>query len=286
MALPRRGVLRAEKLTPAPFGLFSVASVTESGARDEHWGMGFSAESEACAFNARLIDVCDAIEGPVTVFDSSDSPRWVDVKPFGIVVEDECLTPGISALDRRSRVIRQLELITPKAVETELWAGLYRRELDGAETGMYLSSTVADIVESTAQKPKVALALLEQALADCSPGFQGVIHMSPLVGAMIGNEMQQDGDRLLTANGNRIAIGSGYDGRGPGDDTAPTNKFVHWIYATGPVFVQLGSEELVTVSETQAVNATTNVMTWVAERPAAVYWDGCCHFAAKVDVRL
>jgi hypothetical protein len=61
---------------------------------------------------------------------------------------------------------------------------------------------------------------------------------------------------------------------------------VHYMYATGPVFVHLGSEELVTVSEDQAVNPQTNEMVMVAERPASVHWDGCCHFAQQVDVRL
>jgi hypothetical protein len=283
--MPFRGVFPAAKLTPAPFGLFSVADVTRHSGADEHWAKEFDQESESCAFDASIVDVCGA-EAPVQIFNTNSAMRWVNVTPFGIIAQDKCLTVGWSVEDRRARVIRQLELVTPKAVETELWSGFYKQELENAETGMYLSSTTATTVDPGAQKPKVGLGLLEQALAQCSTGFQGVIHMTPLVGAMIGVDMQRDGDQLTSSNGNSIVIGTGYDGRGPGDNNAPTSKFIHWIYATGPVFVHLGANELITVSDDQAVNTKTNESTWVAERPASVHWDGCCHFAVQVDVRM
>jgi len=280
------GVLPAEKLTPAPYGLFTAADVTEHGSRDEHWIGGFSAESEACAFNATLIDICGDVD-PVTVRDTLDDQRWIDVEPFGIVAMDHCLTPGLSVIDRRARILRQLDLITPKAVETELWQGLFRREADGAETGMYLASTAATTITATAQKVRVGLGLLEQNLANCSSGFQGVIHITPLVAALLGTELDQDGDTLLTKSGNKVSVGTGYDGRGPGDDASPAAAAVqHWMYATGPVFVHLGTDELVTVNDAQSVDVETNIATWVAEKPAIAYWDGCCHFAVKVDVTL
>jgi hypothetical protein len=284
--MPFNGVLPAEKLTPAPYGLLSVADVTEHGSRDEHWIGGFSAESEACAFNATLIDICGDVN-PVTVRDTLDAQRWINVEPYGIVARDHCLTPGLSVIDRRARVLRQLDLITPKSVETELWQGLFRRTADGAETGMYLASTAATTITGTAQKVRVGLGLLEQNLANCSSGFQGVIHITPLVAALLGTELDLDKDTLFTKSGNKVAIGVGYDGRGPGDDTSPAASSVqHWMYATGPVFVHLGTDELVTVNDAQSVDPRTNIATWVAEKPAISYWDGCCHFAVKVDVTL
>lgn len=284
--MPFKGVFPADKVTPAPNGLFSVASVTRHGGRDDHWAMGFAQESEACAFNASLIDICGA-EAPINFFDTSDRERFVNTLPFGIVARDECLTPGWNVQNRKARVLRQLDLVTPKAVEMELWNGSYRQAADaGATTGMYLSSTAAEVIETGAQKPRVAMALLEQAIATCGPGFQATLHMTPLVTSMIGAELRASDDRLETVNGNLVAVGAGYDGRGPGEATAPTNNFVHWIYATGPVSIHLGTDELVTVDEVQATNAATNEMTYVAERPASVHWDGCCHFAVQVDVRL
>lgn len=289
-----KGIFPAAKLTPAPFGLFSVADVKKHGGGDEHWIARFDQESEACAFDTSIIDVCGGVE-PVSVFDTNDGLRYIPVSPFGIVAKDACLTPGWSVTDRKARVLRQLELITPKAIEVELWNGTFRQDVDGDDQGMYLSSDAAEVVETGAQKPKIGLALLEQALANCSTGFQGTIHMSPLVGTMIGMEMQKDGDTLYTMNGNKVVVGSGYDGRGPGDTKSPSNNFVHWVYATGPMFVHLGINELITVSLAEATNLLdltenggpqTNEMTFVAERPASVHWDGCCHLAVQVDVRL
>lgn len=283
------GVVPAGNVKPAPYGLFSVADVVERGPRDEHWGNGFSAMSEACTFTSRIVDVCGAV-APVDVFVKAGE-RFKSVKPFGILTLDECLSVGYDAEDRRARVVRQLEIVTEKAVETELWVGNYRRawnldDPDPDEPDTYLSQSTTDVVEGTAQKPTVALALLEQALADCGPGYQGVIHLSPLTASVLGNHLHEEDGKLLTNSGNLVAVGSGYDGRGPGDSAAPADKFVHWMYATGPVRVVLGSKELITVNPAQATNVKTNEMTYAAERPAAVYTDGCCQLGAKADIRL
>lgn len=280
-----KGTFPANKAVPSPYGLFSVAKVVKHSGADDHWAGGFSQETEMCAFDASIVDICGA-ETPIQIFDSGEAERFFDVPPFGIIAKDECLTQGWSVEDRRARVTRQLEVITPKAVEVELWNGLYRQALDGTEDGSYLSSTAADVVHATAQKYRVGLAILEQALADCSTGVQGTIHMTPLVASMMGEDLQVDGGQLVTSAGNLVAVGTGYDGRGPGENVAPADEFVHWIYATGPVSVHIGVKELVTISAQQATNPVTNVMTYVAERPASVNWDGCCHLAAKIDIRL
>jgi hypothetical protein len=287
--MPFRGIIPAAKVSAHPFGLFSAAKVVNHTGSDDHWIGGASVETEACAFDAKVIDICGEME-PISVFDAGDAQRYFNVTPFGIVATDTCGTPGWSVQDRKARVVRQLELVTQKAVELELWNGAYTQEIDGATTGMYLSASDTEKVSGdVAVKPIVGLALLEQALATCGVGMTGVIHASPLVASVLGNQHLDIADgHLVTTNGNPVAAGAGYDGRGPGETDAPTGaeQFEHWMYATGPVFVHLGSKELITVTEGQATNAVTNEMTYVAERPALAYWDGCCHFAVKVDVRL
>jgi hypothetical protein len=288
-----KGVIPAPAVTEAPFGLFSAATVAERGPRDEHWGMGFEAMTEACNFDATIVDVCGAID-PVDVYVSSGD-RFVSVRPFGVQALDECSTVGFSVEDRRARVVRQLEVVTPKSVEAEFWTGGYRRAWETEQLALdpawvdddtaFLASANTTTLEATAQKPAVALALLEQGLADCGPGYQGVIHLSPLIASILGDSLNVDGKQLVTNSGHVVAVGAGYDGRGPGQ-TAPANPFTHWMYATGPMFVVLGSKELITVDETQATDVTTNMMTYVAQRPAAVYSDGCCHLAASADIRL
>ena len=295
-----KGVFPAAAVVEAPFGLFSAATVVERGPRDEHWGQGFEAMSEACAFDASIHDICGGIPPVDVYFQRGD--RFVSVRPFGILATDECSTVGFSVEDRKARVTRQLELVTQKSVEAEFWGGVYRGAweaeqalLSGAPEGSfpagqsYLSRSDTEVLGDTAttsQSPKVGLALLEQGLADRGPGYEGVIHMSPLVASMFAGVLEPGEDgKLRTMSGHRVAVGAGYDGRGPGQ-TAPPSAFAHWMYATGPMFVVLGSKELITVNEQQATNASTNMMTYVAARPAAVYSDGCCQLAVQADIRM
>jgi hypothetical protein len=289
--MPFRGVVPANKFAPSPYGLFSVADVTKHGTGDEHWAGGFDVDSEICNVEGAVIDVCGG--DPLVFLDPSDQ-EYPKVMPFGIRARTSCLSTAHRAIDWKSRVMRQLEMITESAVEAELWAGTYAQ--DAANTNMYLSSSDAVDVTSgsadgtggTAVKPSVGIALLEQALATCGPGMQGVLHMPASVGAtLIGpnDEPLSDADPLHTINGNLIAVGNGYDGRGPGETEAPADWFTPWIYATGPVFVDLGPGELVTPEWGSAVDPKTNEMNFIAVRPASVYWDGCCHFAVQVDIR-
>lgn len=279
------GIIPAGDTTHAPYGLFNVADVDEKGPRDEHWGMGFSALSEACSFDSKIFDVCGTA-GPADVF-VKDGVRYQDVAPFGIVSFDKCISIGATAEDRKARAVRQLALISQKAVETEFWNGPFAGS--STEPRPFLASTDhTDIVSSTPEKPRIGLAMLEQALADCGPGLEGTIHMSPLVASMLGDYLVMDDNdgKVRTQVGNLVAIGAGYDGRGPGDTTPPADPYVHWMYATGKVYVILGSEEAVTVNPTDALDTKTNEMTYAAERPAAVYTDGCCQFAVQTDIRL
>ena len=278
------GIIPAEAVEPAPHGLFNVADVDRRGVRDDHWGVGFSAMSEACTFDASIIDICGAYPA-VPVF-TKDGPRFSEIRPFGIVAYDRCLSIGFSAEDRMARAIRQLDVVSQKAVETELWTGGYTGQLD--EPGTFLASTESENVGTagTAQPAKIGLALLEQGLASCNPGAPGVIHMSVLTASILGPHLEVNDDgKLQTIAGNLVVVGSGYDGRGPGDTSAPADPFTHWMYATGKVYVVLGSEEATTVTAADALDTKTNEMTYAAERPAAVYTDGCCQLAVQIDIR-
>lgn len=292
--MPFKGVAPASKLKAKPYGLFSVADVSERGPRDEHWGQGFDALTEACSFDVSLVDMCGITAEEKA--HEANGERSTYVRPFGIVARDTCLTVGTTPAERKTRVLRQLDLVTQKAVELEFWAGPSRRawdqELEDQQPGSsvplgYLSSSdTTDVTAGNAVKPLIGLALLEQAFADGGPGIQGTVHMSPLVGEMLTKHLKCVDGVLYTKSGNKVAIGSGYTGVGPGNATDPDSPFVHWMYITGQVTVVLGTEELVTTSAAQAVNVRNNEATYAAERPAAVYTDGCNQYAAKVDIRL
>lgn len=284
-----KGVLPAPRVVAAPHGLFSAADVVERGARDEHWGQGFEALSEICSFTASIHDICGAIDS-VQVFDGADASRWRSVRPFGIVVlDDGCSSIGLPADDRRSRVVRQLDLIAEKAIEAELFSGAYRREYDdfiGETSDAYLSSSTASVVEDSTGgfSPLQGLAILEQAYAASSPGVPGVLHLTPLLAVALKRQLVRVDGKLYTITGTRVVIGAGYDGRGPGETVPPTSLVQHWMYMSGPAYVVLGAKELITVDEVQSVSTTDNSTVFAAERPAAVYVDGCGQYAIKVDI--
>jgi hypothetical protein len=104
--------------------------------------------------------------------------------------------------------------------------------------------------------------------------------------ALLGDDLVREGNKLFTYLGTPVVAGTGYlPNKAPG--TAPTavGKVAPaalpssgFIYATGPVAVHLGPVEILD----EQIDRANNIITVTAARPAAVYWDSCCHFAAEV----
>lgn len=279
------GVVAADRADTPSYGLFSAARVQNRGSGDEHWIGGYNVESDLCGLTVRTLPLCESEAEWYDLFDSSDSSRYFHVPGFGILETYGCdNSVGFNARDDRATVIRQLKSITEYAVESELWHGhLAQGDADINPTNRWLVNAER-VGTGAGLKPKVALALVEQAFATNNPGVQATIHMTPLMAAVIEPAFEQDGDSLITQNGSLVYINRGGDGsEGPasgGSDTA------HWIYATGPVHVDLGSDELITVSKSDIVNARDNSVLYAAERPAAVYFDGCSWYGALADATL
>jgi hypothetical protein len=279
------GVMAPPRVKPLRFGLFSAATVVEHGDSDEHWLGGFEYETESCNFLSTLRDPCQP-ELIDYVFDAQDQPRSFKANPFSINAIDKCSTFGFAETDRRARVMRQLELVTQKAVERELWGGTFADIL--SNENRFLASNAAEDVTPTggAVSARTAVAILEGAMAgDCGPGVEGVIHMSRTAASLASSlyrQVPEDPNRLETMLGTAVAAGGGYSGAGP-DGTVPTDGS-SWIYATGPVKVDLGPKQLINARTAEALDIHVNDLIYQAERPAAVTWDGCCLFAVHVDL--
>lgn len=280
------GVVESPAVEPARFGLLSAADVVNHSGTDEHWISGFHHETEACYFNATLRDVC-ALESESDVYVSPTGPRSFPAYPFSINAIDKCSTFGFNSTDRRERVLRQLELITAKAVEKELWTGAFGTELTRPDHRFLADSSATTLNGGTAVKPALGLALLEAALANLGPGYEGVIHMTRDTASMLAGHYRQtpeDAGVLETMLGTKVAAGVGYDGTGPGNVAITgTNR---WMYVTGPVTVHLGPKQVVNEKVAWAVDAHINDLVYQAERPAVVVWDGCVHAAVRVDLSL
>lgn len=282
------GVVTADRLVEPSYGLFSVARVKNRGARDEHWIGGFYVETVACSTSTEGVPLCAAGEDFYTIHEATDDSPFFHVVGFGILEKYQCENSiGINAVDRRATVVEQVKRVSEFAVEDELWSGT-AAQLDAAgivpATRWLAAATDVTPTAGTAVKPALAVALVEQNFADNNPGIQATIHVTPLIAAALEKSLTVDADGLRTVNGSLVTVSRGGGGlEGPATGSSPTK---HWVYATGPVHVDLGSEELITVSSSESVNPENNSVIFAAERPAAVYFDGCAWYGALADATL
>lgn len=274
-------IVETPPLAEAPFGLFSLQDPVMY--PDEFWVGGFTLESRLCNIRQNYLDVCAGsapVEG-ITPPVGADSVQTFT--PYIIEAVDTCSTFGFSSRDVEERAVTALEAASQKAVEYELWTGELAQANGYADNRYLASSASTDVTPGAGGAVKVrwGLAALEKALADCSVGTRGVIHMPRDVASAL--TLRVVDDHLETQLGNYVVAGSGYPGTGP-TGSMPANGT--WMYATGPVAVTLGSAQPLGTTRSQQV--TTSVNTWEARavRPAAAVWDGCCAFAVNVDLAL
>jgi len=285
-----RGVFEAPKITPSEFGLFTVAK-PDTRSNEDQWIRGFSQEWDTDIYSAKNIDDTDTTL--VTVASNATPARYTEIKPFFIEAEDYRSTLDANGPDYVERVKRQLEGITQKAIERELWDGAVRKGRSHANKA--LSASTATLANgTTALSVTRALALLDFELADTSPcGENGVIHMTKdAAGLLSANYMifhNVEKGHLQTITGTKIIIGSGYTGNGPdgatGATASATNK---WMYGTGTVKTVLGDVDVVadTLAQSYDVTGSQNNMRVKAIRPAAVYFDTTIHLAVRLDLTV
>lgn len=289
MAFPKNGVVVAPAIEPADYGLFSVAKPAPTTLPDEdRWIRTFAQEWNTSIYSAKNWDDTDTTSS--TIASDSTPTRHTQIKPFFIEVEEYISTFGYTALDRFERISRQIEGITQKAVEQELWDGAIRE--GESHDNIALSAASATVLNSgTAISAYKALALLDFKIGSTSPcGEQGVIHMTrDIAGLLSASYMlfhREDG-RIETVSGTPVIIGSGYSGTGPTGVTGATATDANkWMYGTGAVEVYVGKVDVVNDNNGQAydVSGNQNDMRLKAIRPAAVYFDTSIHLAIRVDL--
>lgn len=289
MAFSKTGVVSAPAIVPSAFGLFAVAK-PENAPSEDQWIRGFAQEWETTVQELKNWDDTDSTNG--TVVTGGTINYYDDIKPFFIELQETRSGLSFNAIDRIARLTRQLEGMTQKAVETELWDGAVRK--GESHDNKALSDANANLVNgTTALGATLALAQLEADMAAASnAGENGVIHMTRDVAALLSTTGQvflhsEGKDHLQTLSGTPVVIGSGYSGNGPTGQTgaaaSATNK---WMYGTGAVKLYLGDVDVVNDNLSQAydVNGNQNDMRIKAIRPAAVYFDTSIHLAVRVDL--
>jgi hypothetical protein len=231
------GAFKAPKIIPSAFGLFSIAKPDNPVAEDK-WVRGFNQWWETTPRYVRNWDETSTTS--YAVDSNAAAPRYSYHVPFFIEVEDFDSTLGVLGEDRFARVLRQLEGVSQKACEAELWDGSVALQGTGTDlVNPYLSKgssvailsgrksdgSVADAtVDGSAVSVKHGISVLEYQIGQySSAGEQGWIHITRDAAAILSSYNQmvfhQPGplntEHLQTFGGTPMIVGSGYSGNGP-----------------------------------------------------------------------
>lgn len=295
-----RALVAPPGFTPSPYGLLSAVELR--GDTTAHWEMGVS-WVDICGGAGVTIDWCDtsapAITGVGSVPQklSTTSRTLYGATPFTVYVEVDC--SPVDFYDDRDGVISQaMARYESFQVERTFWTGLApeRNNSGGTPNGVlpHLAANTA-VVETNLGRPTVlqmaatvvtgvalnvtdALGALEGALAACLNGT-GVIHVPQALAPTMALLLEQKGPRLLTPNGNVVAIGAGYPGTSPTGATPASGT--SWMYATSALFAYRGPTRIVG-DPFQTLDRTTDTMHVIIERTYVLGYD-CCLFAQLVN---
>lgn len=273
MAESTRQAIEAPAVEPPRYGLVAVAA-TPNDIPIANWIGGWRFTPAQCGVAGREAIECDG--GVGGTLDPSRRPAIVEGDPFYVWAGDECGMAGYLPDDAEERAREQLAATESFEIANELWTG------DVTDVPRPLSHVASDRVTTGAVDPVTALALLEQAVAFCSKGRRGMVHMTPqlLDHLAAATAIHMEGPAWYTPLGNTVVADAGYTGSHPGNLAPGATQF---MYGTGMVRVLLGPVEVIGDISSQ-LDRSVNTRTTIAGRPAGVQWDQCCHFAAEVNV--
>ena len=267
-------------IQPPRVSLLASAEEVNDGAR---WTAGLTFEPYGCGYNGGKMPVCVTEDTEYDDKSFTSEHRVVEVEPFVAWYGDSCSAATFRSRDFADRASRAFLAAESALIARELWAG----ELAGSEgyPNPYFSDGNADVI-GAGFPAGVALALLQQALADLVPG-RGMIHATRDVASLWyeAGGIRREGALLLDPFDNIIVADSGYPGTGPnGEPRDPGNAYA---YATDLVQVRRDGQVRLLPGQDDyaaAMDRDTILIEWRAERLVAAYWGGCAQVAIGVDV--
>lgn len=215
-----KGTFPAPDLEPTEFGLFAVAKPNDHLPRGagEAWVRGFSQEYISIPNYVRGWDQTSTTS--YVTSSNPGSPLYREVRPIFLEVEDYRSTFDLPSEDKITRVTKQLEATSQKALEYELWNG----EIAMLENlpNIFLSHPDVTVIgNGVGYSARRALSLLEHYTGEMSPaGEHGVVHLTrdAFILCTSNNNIfmhAEGGDHMQTSTGTQAVIGSGYSGDGP-----------------------------------------------------------------------
>lgn len=271
--------------TPIPGrrGLLSVA--VAPGDIPDQWLQGVTFGPESCAAPVPLPwAMCDETPDLDDQEPRPDAAVWQPILLRGV---DECSTlDGFRTAEREARARANLTATASWQAEAEFSDAVASAEAGDLNPHLTAAAgwvTASTVTGGTAVSPAVALALLEQGMAECLHGQRGVIHATPNLVALWGEtgQVTLQGASLVTLNDNLVVSGSGYSGDSPAGAAHAAGEA--WVYGTGLVYQIRGPATTEGEPFERVDRAQNSIVTWVSQ-PLVVYTSPCCKIAAQVDI--
>lgn len=269
-------VYEGPQLTPPRISLLTAADIITLD--NERWAKGFDLIEEGCE-DVNVFAVCPPEDAdPKTLLGSGANQTY---EPYVLYAADKCSTFGSQLREFYDRAQRKLLTGEAAALEEILWTGAFNG------TSLPGNPFLADdptIITAGSPAASVALARLEQAIAECSAS-RGMIHVRPqvLVELLTARAIRREGNVYLSPMDNIVVPGRGYPGTGP---TGQAVGATEWMYGH-PGIVQVRRGAIIRLGEdnlASQVDRLVNDRLVVVERIAHVAFDPtCCYFAVEFD---
>lgn len=276
MRRPTTPVFQKEVLPQlAPFGIMSPATnyVVDN---NDNWLDGYTYTTpDARIFVAVGDMMVHDTDTDNLVVDNPEQDIYREVKPANIRVEIIASTMAMDYDDLEDTIKSVLPITIQKAVEREFWNGAIASVYSEDNRWLDESQAVDHSIGGTGVKPKVGVALLEQALADATIGSHGCLHM-PRGIATLAN-LKDDKSTLYTKLKTPVVAGTGYQMNSDGVSA--------WVFGTGPVTVRQG-KPIVIADESESLDRVSNTFKIVLNVPASVTWSTSTLHAVQVNLTL
>lgn len=259
-----------------------LPSVERPTVSDAHWINGITFRPERCFDIETWWDCPEPTGADPADKTAGVDPPIVQYRPWTAVADDTCSTLGFDARDYIGRARRLHAASLDRKVSDELWTGTVAQA--AAFPNDYLTNIATAVSLGTAPG-FYALGELQQYFAETFDG-RGMVHVTHrTLNFLVANYVvRREGALWLDAFDNIVVAAQGYDGSGPGGTPAPVDGSRQWAYIT-PVINYLADDvQVVPGSFSEAVERTTNLVTFRAESVVAAFWGDCSHGAIEIDL--
>jgi hypothetical protein len=287
--------------TTREFGLITVVQdradprAVDRGATDAHWRDGAMWEA-VCGSAATIYQDCDDATAARSKAVTHDI-GWYGARPFSVYARVDCSMFDPDDRDGAAHVTAALDRSEQIALEAAFWTGVAGGTAGRVQPHLAANAVVLD-TENSGSVPVTlqlaatqvtgvaldiaeALGRLEHAATGCG-NVQRTIHMTSVVAeiALSRGLLEARNGQMRTKLGSLVAVGLGYSGSSPaGTSTAG----VHWMYATGPIFMYRSAQARLATVLSEALDRNTDTVIAISERTYVLGYD-CCLYAIPVSL--